>query len=340
MIELDGNIGGGQVLRTALAIAALQGKPIHIYNIRGAREQPGLRPQQRAVVDCLAELTDGSVSSTAIGTTELTFSPTAICTGEFEIDIGTAGSVFLLCDAILPLATSIDAPLTVHITGGTDVKWAPPSTTYRSVKLPILRRYGLNAEVIIERHGFYPAGGGQVTLRLLPSTMTEIDVGPREQVRSVSIEAVVGKKLRDALVAERHVAAVEDCLDHLQLSAEDRSSRYVSSDSPGSVVSATLDTGAHMAGFDAIGERGVPAEQISQRVCDAINMFLDSSAAIDSHMADQLLIWLAIAGGHLTIPQATDHVQSQLAVLETFGYAFEQVVNLSTLDIITPEDDN
>lgn len=322
MRELDGSAAGGAFVRTALALSAISGESVRIEDVRGDRPTPGLRPQHLAVVEALAAIRDAEVSGEEVGAETITFEPGGdgpIAGGEYGVDVDTAGSLTLLVDAILPLASALEGRLCLTATGGTDVAWSPPIDYLRAVKLPLLRRHGLSAAVEVDRRGFYPAGGGRIRLHLEPSTLEPIRLGPDAapvdtgDLRLYSTEAAA---LAGADVARRQL---EGALDRLALDGEptERLVRTVASDSPGSAIVIRLAPGA---GVSALGEPGKPAERVGREAADAALELLDGEAPVDRHAADQLLVFLALAGGRLQIPAVTDHVETGLDALEAFGH--------------------
>ncbi|RKD98357.1 RNA 3'-terminal phosphate cyclase [Halopiger aswanensis] len=345
--ELDGSSAGGQFLRTALDLAALKNETVRLEHVRGDRSTPGLRHQHLAVLETMAEICDADVSGSELGAETVAFDPeladgdsraTGTATpqlegGEYAVDIGTAGSVTLLFDSLLPLATILESPLRVTATGGTDVKWSPPLDYFRHVKLPLLRRYGLTAACEVERRGFYPDGGGRTTLHLAPSTIEPIELAERGSLEDVRIYSTESESLADRDVAFRQV---EGALERLgveeregesgsDLEIAERCETTAASPSPGSALVVRIDHGTGVAGFTALGERGKPAERVGEDAADAANRFLEreDAAPVDRHMADQLLVFLAIAGGRVRVPEVTDHVAASCELLEDFGAAIE-----------------
>ncbi|MCU4744066.1 RNA 3'-terminal phosphate cyclase [Natronoglomus mannanivorans] len=335
MHELDGSDAGGQFLRTALSLSAVRGEAVRLENVRGGRSNPGLRPQHLAVLETLAEICDADVSGNELGAETVAFDPGAVTVtgGQYSVEIDTAGSVTLLFDALLPLVTRLESPLSVTATGGTDVAWSPPMDYYRYVKLPLLRRFGLEAAVELDRRGFYPTGGGRATLRLSPSTLAPIRLGEERRtnpepdyVRVYSTEAAA---LADSDVASRQAGGALEALsralgdhdhdhDH-DLTVRDRVETTAESACPGSAIVLRIDGSNTIAGFTALGEPGKRAERVGEEAADAAKRFLASDAPVDRHMADQLLVFLALAGGRVKIPTVTDHVDSSLALLESMG---------------------
>lgn len=320
MREVDGADGGGQLLRTGLTLSALTGESLEMEGIRGGRPEPGLRPQHLTAVELLSQICDATVSDVEIGTDSLTFEPGPIESGRYEVDVGTAGSVTLLFDAVLPLATAVDGPLVVTAEGGTDVTWSPTMAYYRRVKLPLLRQHGLQATVSVARRGFYPVGGGRATVSIGPSTLEPLAVASRGPVESARVISIESADLADQAVAQRQAEAVENRLAGTDVTVVERTLGTWATDSPGSAVCLRLDGAETVAGFDALGERGTPAEDIGQSAVDDALAFLEGDAAVDRHTADQLLVFLAMAGGEVRIPAETDHVATARDLVETFGF--------------------
>ncbi|MFC4439342.1 MULTISPECIES: RNA 3'-terminal phosphate cyclase [Natrialbaceae] len=345
MRELDGSNAGGQFLRTALTLSVLENQPVRLENVRGDRPNPGLAHQHLAVLETMAELCDAEVSGTELGAETIEFDPglsdgggsgngdgsdfgtARLEGGSYAVDIGTAGSATLLFDAVLPLATVLESRLSITVTGGTDVEWSPPLDYAGHVKLPLLGRYGLVASCEVDRRGFYPDGGGRVTLRLAPSTLEPLDLAERGDLEGVRLYSTESASLADRGVAHRQLEGALERLDVAgpnrnggdDLEVLERQERTAASPSPGSALVIRVDHGTGIAGFGALGERGKPAERVGEDAADAANRFLEGSAPVDPHMGDQLLVSLALAGGRVRLPAVTDHVEASRELLASFG---------------------
>ncbi len=319
MITIDGTDGGGQVLRSALTLSVLQDQPVHITDIRGARDTPGLRPQHLAAVRVMEELTDADVEGASEGAEEVTFAPGHRPRGDIEIDIGTAGSITLLFETVLPIGPTVSAPITVTATGGTDVKWSPTMDYLRLVKLPCLRSHGHDIDVTVTRRGFYPNGGGQASLRVAPAQPTPFDLRTRGRVEGVHLYSRATSDLEDRAVATRQVESAAATLDDVDVTHIEVQPDCVDADCTGSSLLAVASVDGGYLGADALGERGVSAETVGHRVATGLKEELATGAPVDRHLADQLLLPLALAGGNIQIPTVTEHVRSNAAVLEAFG---------------------
>lgn len=319
MLELDGSDGGGQLFRSALTLSALTGTPIEMEGIRGSRPERGLRSQHLAVLRTLADVCDASVEGAEVGATAVRFEPDDPTGGRYAATIETAGSLTLLFDAIVPLATAIDRPLRLAATGGTSVAWSPSMPWYRRVKLPLLRRLGVLAAVDVDRPGFYPAGGGQATLMVAPTTperLSRRDRGPLERAR---VHSVATDDLANE-VAERQADRAVERLAAADAPVVERTTRSVSAASTGTALLVALEYDTGVVGTDALGEPGKPAEDVADEAVEAAFDDHGTGATVDAHLADQLVPWLALAGGRVTIPRVTDHVRTHCELVGQFGF--------------------
>jgi RNA 3'-terminal phosphate cyclase (ATP) len=323
MISLDGRSGGGGLLRTALGLAAATGRAFEAERIRAGRPEPGLKPQHRTAVETVAGICDAEADGAELGATSLTFRPGEVGGGRVDAAMGTAGSLTLLFDAVLPLAVRLDGPLVLRATGGTDVKWSPPVEYLRSVKLPLLARFGLDADVEAARTGFYPAGGGEATLRLRPSSGRPLDVVDRGSLERVDVYSTASESLESAEVADRQATRVEKRLREAGLPVDVRRRAYEPTASPGSSLLLGAVYDRTLVGVNELGERGRPSEAVADRAVDRLLRLHEAGAVVDDHMADQLLPFLGLWGGRLRMPRVTDHVEANLAVLDAFGCEVE-----------------
>lgn len=323
MIEIDGAEGGGQLVRSALTCSLLTGHPVTVTDVRGDRSSPGLRHQHVAAVRLIDTLTTGSVTGAAVGSAEITVEPGRIDRRMIEIDIGTAGSITLLFDTLLPLAMALAKPMRVRARGGTDVKWSPSMGWYRAVKLPLLREWGIAVAVDVDRRGFYPTGGGIATLTIAPSNPGPLLLRGRGEIERIALNSVATVDLADADVAERQLTSAEAALESAGHPVADRTTRYVTAESSGTAIIVAAQFESSRAGFHALGEKGTPAETIGERPTERFHEFLQTDGAVDAHLADQLLVPLAVTGGVVRLPEITDHVTSNVELLRSFGFEIE-----------------
>ncbi|MFC5368498.1 RNA 3'-terminal phosphate cyclase [Salinirubrum litoreum] len=328
MLELDGAAGGGQQLRTALSLSLVTGEAFRMTDVRANRPNPGLKHQHRGAVRLAGEIGDADVTGDDVGTTAVEFAPETVASDPVEIDLQTAGSVTLLFDVVLPLAVALDESLTVTAHGGTDVAWSPTADFLRHAKLPLLAEHGLDADLSVARRGFYPAGGGEATLTVHPSDPSPLDLTDRGPVDSVAVYSVASESLADPEVAERQADTAVEALGESapDLAVAEPRIGYDETASPGSAIAVVADCAPGRAGFDALGEKGVPAEQIAERAVEPLLAWLDGgperahAPPVDTHLADQLLVPLALAGGAVRVPRVTDHVRTNCETIRAFGF--------------------
>lgn len=321
MLEIDGSEGGGQLLRSSLSLAAVTDQAVTVTDIRGARPNPGLKQQHLTAVQVLAEVCDASVDGAELGSGTVVFRPSTPRGGEVEAEVGTAGSLTLIFDALLPLGEVLDESLSVTVSGGTAVKWSPLLSTYRQVKLPLCRRAGLAVAVDRHQSGFYPAGGGEATLHLGPSVLSRLSLGERGELQGARIYSRESWGLADNEVARRQADTARSKLEGADIGVLEQQVTSTAADSPGSAITVELVYGNSRAGFDALGEPGNPAESVGAEAVEDALAYEHGSASVDSHLADQLLVFLALAGGELSAPQLTDHVETSLELLDAFGFS-------------------
>lgn len=319
LVEVDGSFGegGGQLLRYSVALAALLGKRLRVFNIRAKRSNPGLRPQHLNAVKLIADLVDAEVRGLSVGSMEVLVEPRGRPRGGvIEVDIGTAGSISLLLQAALPVLVAAEGGVRLRIRGGTNVKWSPPIQYVQHVLLPLLRRFGVKAEVRLLRMGFYPRGGGLVEVVALPSyplrPIRLEELGELREIAGVSYAANLPRH-----VAERQARAA---VEHLR---REGFGRYVSEirvdvDTPavgrGSGVVLWALSEESIVGGDALGERGKRAEVVGREAAEKLAATLRAGAPIDPHALDNLIIYMALARGRsvLRAAELTGHAETAI----------------------------
>lgn len=320
-VQLDGSQGegGGQILRTALSLSALTGRPLAIDRIRAGRRRPGLLRQHLTAVRAAAELSGARVEGDALGSASLRFTPGAVRGGRHRFAIGSAGSACLVCQTVLPILLHAETPSEIVFEGGTHNPLAPSYDFLAEAFFPLLRRMGLTIESEIERHGFYPAGGGRFRLRVEPTAaLTPIElleVAPEARVEATAIFSSLPFH-----VAQRELDAVRAALPTASCRP-----REVRSPGPGNVLSIRIARA--LVGSDhevveicsAYGERRKPAERVAQDAIAEARELLVSDAPVGPHLADQLLLPLALAGGGAFRTLApTEHTRTNAEVIRRF----------------------
>lgn len=323
MVTLDGAYGegGGQILRTALALSVALGCPVTVTRVRARRPKPGLQPQHLTVVQALARIGDAEVVGDTLGSTEVRFTPRALCGGTYRFDVGaikgSAGSVSLLFQALLlPLAFAA-APSRLTLVGGTHVPWSPPVHYLTDVFLPALQGVGVEANLALHRWGWYPAGGGEVEATIVPTRdlrgfAFEPGRGPAPMMAIRGLSAV--SRLPRS-IAERQRFRAEERLSAAGLRADIDVLEDSTARGPGTLLFLAV---RGRAGFSVLGRRGVPAEQVADEAVAALLAWHTAGAGVDDHLADQLVSFLALARADsgFTCPALSGHLRTVARVVE------------------------
>jgi RNA 3'-terminal phosphate cyclase (ATP) len=322
MLEIDGSqkSGSGTILRLAIALSGILTEPLHIYNIRQKRRQPGLRPQHLESVNTAAKLCNAETEGATIGSRELWFKPKGIIRGEVRAEIGTAGSIPMLLLAVLPICVCAKGEVRVHaVKGGTDVRYAPTINYMKYVLLPVLERMGLQASLTVRSFGYYPKGMGEVILNVNGSKLSALSLqefGEIEKIKGVSVCTFLEKQR----VAERQAEAALKVLKNHGYNAEirvvnDTSNRLQKGSSI--VLWAKTSKGAIIGG-DAIGERRKPSEAVGREAAENLLKEIEARATADVHLADMLVPYIALAKGtsKYTTRKITDHIDTNLWLVE------------------------
>jgi RNA 3'-terminal phosphate cyclase (ATP) len=325
MLVIDGSMGegGGQVLRTSLALALVTGQPFRMHSIRARRSKPGLLHQHLTAVRAAAAVGGADVHGDALGSSSLVFAPGRMVPGRHEFDVGTAGSATLVLQAILPALLAASEPSTVTVAGGTHNPHAPPCDFLAQSFLPLLGRMGPRVEAKLERYGFFPAGGGRVTVRVEPAgRLVPLDVLERGALRARRARALLASLPRS--IAERELAMVGG---HPGWEEAERAAIEVPARGPGNVLLLEFECEGLTLVVTGFGELGVRAEAVAAQALEAADRWLESQAAADEHLADQLLVPLAVAGGSFTAPAPLSrHAVTNLEVLRRFVDVDAEVV--------------
>lgn len=326
MIELDGAAGegGGQILRTALTLSMITGQPFRITNIRANRSKPGLMRQHLVAVQAAAQVSNAVVAGAELGSTELTFSPRAIRAGEYEFAIGTAGSCTLVLQTVVLALLYADGPSTVRISGGTHNGMAPPAHFLMRAYARVLKTMGAAVEVDLVRAGFYPAGGGVMTARIAPGAKLAIMslMEPGARVAGFAEAIIAGIPLD---VASRELEVVGKGMGWSESQLLVRG--LPGEQGPGNALMVTLESEHVTEVFTGLGEKGVRAETIARHVLDEVRRYIASGAAVGEHLADQLMLPMALAGGGaFTADTISQHSLTNAEVIARFlpvAIAFE-----------------
>ena len=323
MIEIDGSMhsGSGTVLRYAVALAALRAEPLRIRNIRARRAKSGLRPQHLQAVRACAAFCGGRLQGDEVGSREIVFQPGRTRRGgEFRFDIGTAGSATMLAFTLIPLALFAEKPSRFRLTGGLFQDFAPGAFHMRDVLLTHLAGMGARVRMRVERPGYVPKGGGRLVLEAEPArspltSLRRLEPGKPRRFRGTALASHLAEEKVAGRMAER-------CRELLQgdIPVEFEIVQDTSALQKGAALflAAETSTGCIL-GADRAGKRGRPSEAIAEVVVSSLREDLAAGATVDRHLADQLILFAALAAGETRyrIPAMTDHVESNLWLVET-----------------------
>lgn len=317
-IELDGAIGegGGQILRTALTLSMITGQPFRISNIRANRPKPGLMRQHLIAVQASAHVCNAEIGETGVGATTLAFSPNKIKGGEYKFAIGTAGSCTLVLQTLLPALLYADEPSEIKITGGTHNSMAPPAQFLQRAYGRVMSEMGATFDIQLNRFGFYPAGGGEIVAT----------VQPCKQLRAISLMER-GDRLSgyaESFIAGIPVGVAKRELECIGTGMDwDESQLFVrglsGDQGPGNALLVTLEHQHVTDVFCAFGEKMVRAEAVAKNVIQQVREYVASGAAVGEHLADQIMLPFALAGGgSFTTNHVSQHSRTNAMVIEKF----------------------
>ncbi len=318
MIVIDGSAGegGGQILRSALTLSLVTGKPFRIEKIRANRPKPGLLRQHLACVRAAREISGAQVDGETLGASVLTFHPASARAGDYSFAVGTAGSTGLVLQTVLlPLALA-GAPSRLELRGGTHNPYAPPFEVLAESWLPLLRRIGFDVTLTLHRHGFYPAGGGHVEVQIGPAgDLAPLELEETGALLGVNAEILTANLHPNVAAREADVLRARLGWDEAQVNAR----TDIRSDGPGNAVLLRCAY-EHAVGIIAgFGDPGTSADAVATRAAASAKAFLAAGVPVEAHLADQLLLPLALArGGRFVTTAPTPHLLSNIFVVGTF----------------------
>ena len=322
MIEVDGahGEGGGQLLRMAVALSALTDTPVRVVRIRAGRPTPGLAAQHVTAIDAVAKLCGGEVVGLAAGSSTIEFRPGALVPGRFSLDVGTAGSVTLILQALLPVAAAAGGPVRVRLVGGTDVRWSPPIDYFGRVFLPLIRRLGAHVDVEVLRRGYYPRGGGIVEVAIEPTrSWSSFILSEGVEIQHVRGIAHVSNLPEDVPKRMKH-AALRRLHDIPDVKVEERVYRGEEAIGQGGALVLWAETTASLLGADCLAERGKPSERIGEEAAASLRGEMGAAATLDVHAADQLLVYLARGDGpsRFRVQAVSGHLETMMWLIPQF----------------------
>ncbi|MCL2607141.1 MAG: RNA 3'-terminal phosphate cyclase [Methanomassiliicoccaceae archaeon] len=319
MLEIDSSKGegGGQVVRSSVALSAITGIEAKLTRIRENRPTNGLSKQHCIAVKAVADMTGSEVTGNYTGSRELLFKPGNSRTSDIKLDIGTAGSISLVLQAVMLAGRNHDTMLRVDVRGGTNVMWAPPIDSYQQILFPLMERMGINARLEIIDRGFYPEGGGRVIAELEPinriSPLVIDTLGTLKRVEGVCYIQHLKDRIKDEMIASCIDALGAECSVNIDVQRMNGNSKGA-----GMSLVAVYENGR--LGSSVLTTKGHPAKQAGEDIAKDLLKEIGSGATMDIHTADQLLPYMAMADGpsEFTVSRISRHLLSQMDTLETF----------------------
>lgn len=318
LLNIDGaqGEGGGQIIRSSLALSMCLKKPFQITHIRANRDRPGLQRQHLTAVTAAATIVDADVEGAEIGSQRLVFIPGQVQPGDYHFAIGTAGSTTLVLQTLLPALMLTDKPSTLVLEGGTHNHFAPPYDFLVKSFLPLIQRMGPAITARLERTGFAPGGGGILHVTIQPvKSLKPLLITERGRILQQGAEVLLAHLAEH--IAYRELKVIASTLGYAadQLHFRPVASAY----GPGNVVLIYVQSESVTEVFSAFGERGLPAEQVAEKAVNEVRHYLQSGAAVGKNLADQLLIPIALAGqGAFVTRKPSLHTLTNIAVIRQF----------------------
>lgn len=327
MNTVDGSEGegGGQMLRSSMTLAVVTGTPVHLTNIRAGRAKPGLMRQHLTSVRAAAEICDGELIGAEPGAQEVSFLPGNVRSGHYQFSVGSAGSAMLVLQTVLPALLTASGESTVVIEGGTHNQWAPPYDFLLKSYLPLINKMGPQVTTRIERHGFYPAGGGRVVVDIRPTPfLTGFDLMSTGRVLNRRLAALVGNLPTE--IGDREIARA---VRKLNWRKEDSEVRDVRSNGPGNVLMAEVECENVTAVFTTFGRQGTRAEHVADKLVKSVRGWQKTGAPVEEYLADQILLPLGLSaaqpvscgvrcGGTYVPESLSQHSLTHIDILQRF----------------------
>ncbi len=303
--------GGGQILRTSIALSTILGRDVKIINIRARRKNPGLASQHLWGIKLAAMMSNAKVEGLKVGSMQVSFSPSRIKGGEYKVDIGTAGSITLLLQTAVPIALFSEDKVILKITGGTDVSWSPPIDYYRYVLAPILSKMGARMKIDVLERGYYPQGGGKVKVEIEPEELKGIEILERGDM--LGKKAYINMRNLPMHIVDRMKKFLQDFQVYEDSGSNARSRGC-------GIVLLNEYSNTILAG-DSLCKKGVPAEKVVNNSINALENEVKSHATVDVNMGDHLITFGFLAKGvtEYIVREVSKHISTNAWVIEKFG---------------------
>jgi len=316
-IAIDGSLGegGGQILRTSLGLSSLTGRPIKVFNIRAGRPNPGLRAQHLVSIRAMREITGGRLIGDEIGSKVVEFIPDGVMPGNYKFDIGTAGSVTLLTHSLLPPLLSCDGSSDVTVRGGTDVRWSPTVSYYKNVTLVALGKMGIEASIDIVRRGYFPKGGGEISIHIKPwkkrKGLGSVKLRPPKRIFIESCAHGLG---RDVIEDQVNAAIKELEGFNIELLHDDSGSI-----GRGNAVTIWAMAGDMPIGHSVLGSKGLSPNSVGEEAGRVFKSLIQTGRC-DKYLPDQLIPFVFLADGNSSVPlsEVTGHLKTNLDICGRF----------------------
>ena len=321
-IEIDGSLGeaGGQILRTACALSAVKKIPCRVFNIRSGRPRPGLMTQHLLGIQALNSLCNGRLEGDYLGSQEIKFWPGEIKPRDLHVKIGTAGSIILVLQTLIPLVLFSPEPVKIIFEGGSSDGFFSPTIDYfRYVFLGIMEKAGLKVGVNILKRGFCPEGGAKAEVKVFPAKIKGLNLTERGKLNKILIISGASESLKNKKVSERQIAGVREVLGKLKLPLEEKAEYYEAS-CPGSQITLIAEFDNTVIGTANVGKLGKRAEDVGKETALELLQEAKSDTCLDKHIADQILPYLALASGksQVSVSEITEHCKTNISVIEKF----------------------
>ncbi len=320
MLSIDGSYGegGGQIVRTAVALSVLTKQPLEIFNIRAGRPNPGLRPQHYTALCCIRDICDAEVEGLSVHSENLRFIPHDIKPGTYVFDVGTAGSMTLVFQACLLSAFHTKAPLIIKLKGGTDVRWAPSWDYFVHVFLPLISRIGIKTEINLYKRGYYPKGGGDAELTIHPVEQL-LPFSADEPQSFTDINGIVHRANLPEHISTRirHAAIKTAMKQNLRSTIQIDAAPSLSS---GTGITLWAASGPTILGSTVLGEKSISAETVGETAVNQLIQEIKSGATLDRYAIDQILPYLVLApkGSACLIREISNHTQTNMWLIKQF----------------------
>ena len=320
MLQIDGSYGegGGQIVRYAIALSVLTKKPVEIFNIRKKRPNPGLRPQHHAAISCMKSLCNAETEGLSIGSLKLKFSPEKVQSAEYKFDIGTAGSIILVFQACILSSLQTTGPITIKLTGGTDVKWAPSWDYFTHVFLPLIQKMGVTIDANLMKRGYYPKGGGEAVLTIHPiEKLKPLQLKEKQEFNEIkgiihiaNLPDHISKRMKHAAMKVAVKNNLKSCIEI------DKAASF----SSGTGITVWSKSDSAVLGSTVLGEKGVTSEKIGENAANQLIKEIKSGSTIDTYAIDQILPYMIIAKDETVcrVRELSNHTKTNMWLAHQF----------------------